>query len=151
MSDYVRLDQLIETLSDDLRLIPEERRAEPGACGEWSTKDLLGHLAFWEGYWAERLETIARGETPEPEPGGEWFLPVNDQEAAKRRNASYDELLQELTTNRHRIVTLLESLPDGVGQEIADETYNHMREHLDELRVWKQQAGIPLAEFKQDA
>jgi hypothetical protein len=28
--------------------IPGERRALPGACGVWSVKDILGHLAFWD-------------------------------------------------------------------------------------------------------
>ena len=151
MSDFARLDQLIETLSDDLHLIPEERRSDPGACGDWSTKDLIGHLAFWEGYWADRLETLARGETPAAEPSGEWFLPLNDEEAAKRRDASFEQVFQELTTNRHRIVTVLEALPGEVGQDIATEAYDHMREHLDGLRAWKQQVGLPLAEYKRDA
>jgi uncharacterized damage-inducible protein DinB len=151
MSDYAKLDQLMETFTDDLHRIPEELRTEPGACGEWSVKDLVGHLAYWEGYWAERLETLARGETPPAEPEGEWWLPINDAEAEKRRDASYEDVLIELTTNRHRIVTVLESLPDNVGGDEAQETYKHMREHLTELREWKQRKGLDLAEFKHDA
>ena len=41
--------------------IPADRREQPGVCGEWSIKDLLGHLAYWDEVRIARLEADAAG------------------------------------------------------------------------------------------
>ena len=43
--------------------VPERVRDEPGVCGSWSLKELMGHLAFWDGRVADRL-AAAKGGPP---------------------------------------------------------------------------------------
>jgi Mycothiol maleylpyruvate isomerase N-terminal domain len=40
------------------------RLDSPGACGSWSIKDVLAHIAFGQEWLAEQLELPARGEQP---------------------------------------------------------------------------------------
>ena len=40
---------------------------EPGACGSWSVKDVLAHLAVEDGWLALQLERGTRGKVPGPE------------------------------------------------------------------------------------
>jgi len=44
-----------------------ERMTEPGACGSWSVKDVLAHLAVENGWLALQLERGTRGKVPGPE------------------------------------------------------------------------------------
>jgi Mycothiol maleylpyruvate isomerase N-terminal domain len=46
---------------------PIERMTEPGACGSWSVKDVLAHLAVENDWLALQLERRVRGEVPGPE------------------------------------------------------------------------------------
>jgi hypothetical protein len=47
--------------------VPLERLTEPGACGTWSVKDVLAHLAVENDWLALQLERRVRGEVPGPE------------------------------------------------------------------------------------
>ena len=47
--------------------VPPERMTEPGACGSWSVKDVLAHLAVENDWLALQLERRGRGEVPGPE------------------------------------------------------------------------------------
>src|SRR5215216_3459948 len=49
--------QLFAVLDD----IPEERMSDPGVIGEWSLKDLFGHLAFWDDHATEEIERALAG------------------------------------------------------------------------------------------
>ena len=46
--------------------VPTERMSEAGACGSWSVKDMLAHLAVENVWLALQLERRARGEVPDP-------------------------------------------------------------------------------------
>jgi uncharacterized protein (TIGR03083 family) len=54
-------------LESVLSHVPPERMSEPGACGSWSVKDVLAHLAVENDWLALQLERRARGEVPGPE------------------------------------------------------------------------------------
>jgi len=49
-----------------LERVPRNRWSTPGlGGGDWSPKDLIGHLASWEGFALEALEAWDRGERAE--------------------------------------------------------------------------------------
>jgi len=54
-------------LESVLSLVPSERMTEPGACGSWSVKDVLAHLAVENDWLALQLERRTREEVPSPE------------------------------------------------------------------------------------
>jgi hypothetical protein len=43
------------------------RLDQPGACGEWSVKDVLAHVAYGQEWLAGQLELAARGQEPSPD------------------------------------------------------------------------------------
>ncbi len=54
------------------KVLPEQMQI-PGACGEWSVKDILAHLDEWEQLHMGWMAAVERGETPEvPAPGVTW-------------------------------------------------------------------------------
>lgn len=49
-------------LTGVLDAIPEERQSESGVTGDWSVKDLVGHVAFWLGHHNSNAKRLLRGE-----------------------------------------------------------------------------------------
>ena len=76
MSDPTTKDELLAAMDQgyttfELLLAPlsETQLTIPGVNGEWSIKDILAHLAAWQGRVAERLEAIlAHNDAYQPVP-----------------------------------------------------------------------------------
>ncbi len=62
-----QLDASRAELESVVSQVPPERMTEAGACGWWSVKDVLAHLAVENDWLALQLERRARGEGPGPE------------------------------------------------------------------------------------
>jgi uncharacterized protein (TIGR03083 family) len=123
---------------------------QPGAVGVWSVKDVLAHIAFWERYTVNMLQSIARGKTPD--------LLADD--ATERSNASvvaqyYQRPLAAVIADwqqaREDLLEALEDLdheelndPDRFAwsagrsllDRIAGNSFDHEQEHIEQIRAW---------------
>jgi hypothetical protein len=62
------LEELRSEVLELLARVPEGERTRPGlGGGEWSVKDLLGHLAFWQELALEAIDAWRREERPRVE------------------------------------------------------------------------------------
>ncbi len=142
-----RIDQSWNNLQNALSRIPADAVAEPGACGDWSVKDLVGHIAFWAshaGPIAERnTSTPAQpDEDAEGDSDGEFdFQPVNEEVAAKNAARSYDDLTRELHRTHEAMVATLRALPTLDPDWVAGNTFAHYDEHAAEIREWRRKRG----------
>ncbi len=59
-----RIEASWRELTEALAGIPEERLTEPGVAGEWSVKDLMGHIAFWDEQALLAAERHLAGQPP---------------------------------------------------------------------------------------
>src|SRR5687767_14646008 len=73
MSDEMTKNKLIATLRSKraewdatLAEVPENLMTESGVAGEWSVKDIIAHLAYFERWYAERIHEQLRGEQYAP-------------------------------------------------------------------------------------
>jgi uncharacterized damage-inducible protein DinB len=94
----------IEGLDDD-------ELCKPLAEGKWSAKDTLGHLAAWEGEVVNAFAQKARGEKPTIGNITD-FNSWNGVQSEKRKDASPEEVRNELNETRKRLLTFLDALPD---------------------------------------
>lgn len=125
--------------------IPEDRLEEPGAVGEWSVKDVLGHIAFWD---AQAIEALRRRLAGEPDRDVDWQA-MNDAAAAERAgrplSAAWDELhqthqrLQRAVENAVKHDPTMDATVCGCLKEDA---YEHYDEHATEIRAWRQRVGL---------
>jgi hypothetical protein len=61
-----------------LAQIPEKMLLQPLLDGGWSVKDILSHIAAWEGMMRDWVEAALRGETPDrPVRGDDWVDALN--------------------------------------------------------------------------
>ncbi len=133
--------------------VPPERITEPGACGSWSVKDVLAHLAVENDWLALQLERRARGEVPGPgELQRNQELGLADNET---RNAYYAQQHRDLDLAyvrdwdrraNERLLVALAELPESRLQEPDWWTYgralgsvfdlDHDREHAQDIQRW---------------
>jgi uncharacterized protein (TIGR03083 family) len=140
-------------LESVLTHVPPERMSEPGACGSWSVKDVLAHLAVENDWLALQLERRARGEVPSPEELQRVEeLGLADNE---RRNTYYAQLHKDLDLAsvrdwdrraNERLLTALAALPESRLLEPDWWTFgralgsvfdvDHDREHAQDIQRW---------------
>ena len=110
--------------------IPADRREEPGVCGEWSIKDLLGHLAYWDEVRIARLEADAAGLDFQEDEREEDV--INAEQAQARAGRSWDEILDEVTSTRDRLIELLAN-PTERDMSRSGE---HWLKHKPDIDAW---------------
>jgi hypothetical protein len=137
-----RIEEAWRELFAALDDIPEDRLSGPGVIGDWSLKDLFGHLAFWDEHAVAEIERALAGLSCEDNAWQE----MNEADHAARR----DHTLPEQRTAMHQAhAALVEHLESVAGIEAAriDEairvdTYEHYRDHIKDIQSWRQRAGI---------
>jgi hypothetical protein len=116
--------------------------------GEWSVKDLIGHLGFWEAHVVSLFTTLRMGRKPLP---SLELDALNAKVLADSRRLSQTEVQRQEKKAYQDVLALIqkathEELFDGShfawteGRPfytfIADNTYGHYEEHLPGLLAW---------------
>ena len=136
-----------------LARIPDERMDEIALYDNWTIKDFIAHIGWWEQNAAERVAMYRRGERPLPidtdtqnteildRYRGTSLGDVRAMEAAgaaaletQVREATEDEVFDVNlfpATNGHALIEL-----------IAGDSYEHYAEHRDDVRAWMRQNGL---------
>lgn len=128
-----------EALLETVGRVPEGAMEAAGVAGEWSVKDLLGHITTWE---EEAIKTREAGRSgldlPSYGDTDDW----NELDVIKRRSRSVHTTLVELGAVHQRFVSWLEGLPDEAFRDdelatmVDDESAEHYRDHGDDIERW---------------
>lgn len=141
--------ELLEMLQD----LPDEMLLKPGVIGEWSIKDILAHLTYWEGQLVTLLFQAQRGAAKPStvhfskisieDLNQRWYLSGKDralemvwqdwQGVRKQTIRRVTDLNEQDLNDIHRY-TWLEGVP--LFQWIANDTIEHEDEHADQIREW---------------
>ncbi|MGZ3600824.1 MAG: DinB family protein [Ktedonobacterales bacterium] len=131
---YDRLDATLANLSDE-----QLTRTGSGG-GEWTVKDTLAHLAWWEHYTVRRLNGAPRL-IQDDDDGGTTLDDTNNHVYEENRQKPLAAVLSEFRDAFQQIRAEVEALPD---ERLADEdtqgliagnTYDHYDEHLQTIRA----------------
>ena len=141
---------------------PETAWETPGACGVWSVKDIIAHLASYERVLVDILTTFTRsGTTPALNSFIELGGQFNDSEVNRRKERTIQDVLAELNDTSTQVMSLLVTLsPETLrqsgtlpwyGREYAlDDVlvymyYGHKREHSAQIAAFRdrlREAGV---------
>ena len=136
-----------------LEAVPPEQRETPGACGEWSVKDVLVNINYWEGATVTMLYQLRQGLAPDTL----HFDPNLDVEATNQRwhtlgkerpwevawadfNGIHTQMLRrvkafsESELNDPGLHAKLSGKP--LWRFIEADSYGHEDEHAAALRAW---------------
>jgi hypothetical protein len=152
-----RLIELIRTERSSLEIVvgrlSEAQMVQAGAQGEWSVKDLLAHVTFWEQRLLAWLE-VARGEgatPPEPVSTDEEVDRLNAQVFATNHGRPLSEVLAEFGQSGEQVVSAVEACSEAdltepgrfgwlegepLWRQVSMDTFGHYREHQAAIQAW---------------
>jgi hypothetical protein len=107
-TERTRLEQTLSSLS------PEEMTG-PSVVGEWTVKDVLAHLADWEGHMLTWVEAGRSGDPVEhPDPGLTWKqLDIFNQRIYQaHRDQPLEEVLDYFHASHDQFMIMVEGIPD---------------------------------------
>ena len=133
---------------------PEGEWETAGACGVWSVKDIIAHLASYEEVLVDILSTfIGRHPTPYLDRFIELGGQFNDTEVEKRQRRTVREVLDEFNDAYAQVMSLAEQIrPEqfretgtlpwyGIGYSLDDVIvymyYGHKREHSAQIAAFR--------------
>jgi DinB superfamily len=135
-----------------LAQVGPERMEIPGAVGDWSVKQLVAHLTWYEGAIVEGAEhVLSTGTFKRRRPEGVSMDDMNARIASESQNRPVTEVLAEADSVFGRLLTLIEAIPENLLNDpgilglpedlvpwmgVANNSYAHYREHEPELRAW---------------
>ncbi len=168
-------DQLLATIGAErarwealLEEIGEERMTTPGVVGDWSVKDLLGHLTAYTRRWGAQLRGIVTGTPPtmrdlfdvdvlpeEALTGGETgqnaairalYAPRSTETVLVNWREATDLLLASVAALPNEDIATLGRIP-GLGDRpladgIAGDTFGHHAHHAAEVRAWLDESVV---------
>ena len=129
--------------------VPSSERDTRPIMGDWTLKDVLGHMADWDLYALQALRAI-RESRPLPYVAESDVDEVNAQQVAARREQTWDQAWADFQNIRAKVINALadwydEQLaravdyPSDWGRTaygwVAGQTAEHDREHADALRA----------------
>ncbi len=91
--------------------LDEAALVESGVVGQWSIKDLIGHVTAWEQLAVEALEQARSGE-PIPAPSWASADEYNAQDAARKSGWTLAEVRADAAETRRRLLALLADLTE---------------------------------------
>ena len=122
--------------------LTEDQLMEPGAVGEWSLKELLGHVAFWDDLGRENAALALSGQARQCDD----FEALNQADHAARRGRTLAEERAAMHQAHAALVADLEDRGEldaaAIDKAIAGSTYEHYDEHAADVRSWRERRRI---------
>jgi hypothetical protein len=140
-----RLDGAWQTFQESFADLPHARMTEPGVAGDWSVKDVIAHVTWWEEESLKHLPLIIAGGRP-PRYSAMYggIDAFNALMVEQRRDLSLAEVLTAAEETHQRLIDFLERAPDEqfVGEtrfrrRLRLDTYGHYPLHTAMVREWR--------------
>ena len=131
----------------------EARLTEPGVEGNWSLKDIIAHITYFETWAADNVLAFRHGEArPQPEYKGLEIDEENARIYERLRSKSLPQVLQESQDSFRRSIEAVQGLrdedlydpkftrvPDAdwtVFDLVEGDTFEHYNDHSTSVRAW---------------
>ncbi len=134
--------------------LPETAWETPGACGVWSVKDIIAHLASYEDVLVDILSGfVGRHPTPYLDKftglGGQF----NDTEVERRKARTVREVLDEFNDAHAQVMSLAERIRPEVFRHTGTLPWYGMDYSLDDVLVYmyyghKREHSAQIAAFR---
>jgi DinB superfamily len=134
--------------------VPEEALEKSGACGIWSVKDIIAHLASYEQVLVDVLTTFTGGtSTPSLNAFTELGSKFNDIEVNNRRGKTAQEVLAEFNDAQSQVMTLIANIPSETLRRTGTLPWYGMAYSLDDVLVYmyyghKREHSAQIAAFR---
>lgn len=140
-----------EALESEFALLSETQMGEIALYEQWTPKDLLAHLCFWERRAITLGKELTGGEEPKPLGPGESLDELNVKAYHANQNRPLEEVRSEEQAAYQELIAWVEGTSESdlmdqallkwmqgtpLSQVVADNTFEHYAEHLPHLKSW---------------
>lgn len=135
-----------------LASVPVELMSEPGVAGEWSVRDMVNHLTYYERWIADRLHEQLRGESYAPTELDMIGEARNDivfertrhlspAEALAASRQAFQDLIDGVRAHSESFLTEPHAfegapVPVVVWRLLQGDVYDHYRLHIPSIERW---------------
>ena len=143
-----KLEQAWESFKDSYAGLPDEQMLEPGVMEDWSVKDLLAHVSWWEEEALKHLPHILQGRQPARYSvvyGG--IDAFNAQMTELKRGLTPSEVREQLDETHSRLVEYIQGVPEEqftsetrFRHRLRLDTYSHYPIHTQAIRAWRKRS-----------
>jgi hypothetical protein len=144
-----KLEQAWESFKDSYAGLSDQQLVEPGVTEDWSVKDILAHVGWWEEEALKHLPHILQGGRPERYSvvyGG--IDAFNAQMTELKRGLPLAEVRRQLEDTHSRLVEYLRGVPDEqftsetrFRRRLRLDTYSHYPIHTRAIREWRERSA----------
>ncbi len=134
--------RIFEELISRFDSLTEAQVSIVGVTPEWSAKDLLAHLAYWERAAAEQVREFEAGTSSAKKRTRAQVERINREVVSANRATPRHLLREELMLARSEIVAAMKRAPEELeeGSPLARIVYSqcvaHRGHHLEQLHAW---------------
>ena len=116
-----RIDSSWREFQTALEGMPAERATDPGVSGDWSVRDILGHLAYWEEIAAKGIA----GAFGEDSGSNLSIDELNAQEAGRISQMSYEEAVAALNQSHALLVETATAAEGLKADQVEGDSWEH--------------------------
>jgi hypothetical protein len=139
-----KLDQEWQAFEKSYAGLAEAEIGKPGVAGEWSVRDLIGHVATWEAEGVKAAALVLKGKR-QPK----YASSYNDEQIVAKRGLSLTALKKDAKDSHGAVVAVVQSVPEryfardtAVRRLLRGETYKHYTEHTASIQAWRKRRGV---------
>jgi hypothetical protein len=143
-----KLDQAWAELKQSYAGLSDAQLAEPGVVGDWSVKDILAHVTWWEEEALKHLPLIVKeGRPPRYSTQYGGIDAFNALMTERKQDLSLADVLQQQEETHRRLIGYLQSVSEEqftqatrFRHRLRLDTYSHYPQHAKAIREWRERS-----------
>src|SRR5262245_43914365 len=143
-----KLDKAWAELKESYAGLSEAQLTEPGVVGDWSVKDILAHVTWWEEEALKHLPLIIKeGRPPRYSTQYGGIDAFNALMTERRQNLALANVLRQLDETHRQLIAYIASVPEEqftretrFRHRLRLDTYSHYPEHTKAIREWRERS-----------
>ncbi len=145
-----KIDKAWSALQASIDGLTDGQMTQPGVTGDWSVKDILGHVTTWEEEALKHLPHILEGKRPprySVQYGG--IDAFNALKTMENRARSLGDVRTRMDETHVRLVDYVRAAPDELiatetrfRRRIRLDSYSHYPVHTEAILAWRAEQGI---------
>ena len=143
-----KLDKAWVEFKESYAGLSDARLTESGVEGDWTVKDILAHVTWWEEEALKHLPLIIKEGRPlrySTHYGG--IDAFNALMTERKRDLSFADVLRQQEAIHRQLITYLQSVPEEhftqetrFRHRLRLDTYSHYPKHAKAIREWRERS-----------
>jgi len=140
-----KLEEAWAAIKESYAGLSDSQLMEPDVIGDWSVKDILGHVTTWEEEALKYLPLILNGGRPPRYTQFGGIDAFNAQMAEQKRDMTLSDVLRQLDETHRRLIDYLQNVPEEhftretpFRRRLRLDTYGHYPLHARAIREWRE-------------